>query len=140
MSLPEPKPGLVIRYDYLWADERDAGRHEATKTRPCVVVVAAQRVAGDLLVTVVPVTHTPRAAGAVLLPPRTKARLRLDDDASWVVCTEINRFVWPGPDLRPVPPDRRWSYGLLPAELFERVRRTLLGEIRRQHLRVVPRA
>ena len=140
MSLPEPKPGLVIRYDYLWADERDAGREEATKTRPCVVVVATQCIAGELLVTVIPVTHTPQAAGSVRLPAQTKARLRLDDDASWAVCTEVNRFVWPGPDLRPVMPDRRWSYGLLPEAVFLHIRRTLVGEIRRRQLRVVPRA
>ena len=26
MSLPEPRPGLVIRYDYLWTHEAAAGR------------------------------------------------------------------------------------------------------------------
>lgn len=140
MSLPEPKPGLVIRYDYLWADEHDAGREEAAKTRPCVIVVATQHVAGELLVTVVPVTHVPQAIGSIRLPAQTKMRLRLDDEASWVICTEVNRFVWPGPDLRPVPPDRRWSYGLLPNAVFQHVRRTLVSEIRRRQLRVIPRA
>jgi hypothetical protein len=72
------------------------------------------------------------------LPAATKARLRLDDDASWIVCTEVNRFVWPGADLRPLPGGKAWSHGLLPAGLYERIRRTLLAERRRQRLQVVP--
>ena len=139
MTLPAPRPGLVIRYDYLWADEHQGGAADGRKTRPCVVVVATQRVGDELLVTVVPVTHAPHAAGAVAIPTATKARLGLDDSASWIVCTEVNRFVWPGPDLRPLPRRRAWAYGLLPASLFERVRRGLLSEIRRRRLRVVPR-
>lgn len=33
---------------------------------------------------------------------RRQTRLGLDDERSWVVLTEANRFVWPGPDLRPL--------------------------------------
>ena len=55
MSLPEPRPSLIVRYDYPWADEHDQGRDDAARSRPCVVVVANQRVGGELLVTVVPV-------------------------------------------------------------------------------------
>ena len=140
MPLPEPRPGLVLRYGYLWADEHDQGRDEGVKARPCVVVVATQRIEGELLVTVVPITHTAHGAGAVPLPSTTKARLGLDDEASWIVCTEVNRFVWPGPDLHPVARDGRWAYGMLPAILYERIRRSLVGEIRRQRIRIVPRA
>ena len=140
MGLPEPQPGLVIRYAYLWADEHERGREEASKDRPCVVVVATERQDGQLLVTVVPITHAPQAQGSVALPAATKARLGLDEDASWIVCTEVNRFTWPGPDLRPVPGSGRWSHGLLPAGLYDRVRRTLLAERRRQRLQVVPRS
>ena len=28
--------------------------------------------------------------------------LRLDSERSWVVLTEANDFIWPGPDLRPI--------------------------------------
>jgi hypothetical protein len=56
----------------------------------------------------------------------TKKRLRLDALLSWVITTEVNRFVWPGPDIRPAP-DGRAAYGLLPAkmtyELVKRIRR-----------------
>ena len=37
MALPEPRPGLVIRYAYLWRDQGLAGADEAAKDRPCVV-------------------------------------------------------------------------------------------------------
>ena len=54
-------------------------------------------------------------------------RLKLDDQPSWVICAELNRFVWPGPDLRPV--SRRapgqFVHGVLPApfmrQIFERL-------------------
>jgi hypothetical protein len=80
-------------------------------------------------VTVAPVTHSPprRAQDAVELPPDVKRRLRLDKERSWVVCTELNRFVWPGPDLRPVSRRRpgEFVYGTLPAafmrQVFERL-------------------
>jgi hypothetical protein len=39
---------------------------------------------------------------AIENPPATKRRLGLDDERSWIVLTESNRFVWPGPDVRPV--------------------------------------
>lgn len=43
MSLPDPKPGLVIRYGFLWSDERAGGAVEAAKDRPCAIVVAVRR-------------------------------------------------------------------------------------------------
>ncbi len=39
------------------------------------------------------------------IPLATKRRLDLDKEASWVITTEVNRFVWPGPDIRKVPGD-----------------------------------
>ena len=41
--------------------------------------------------------HDPEAA--VEIPLATKMRLGLDDDRSWIILTEANRFTWPGPDL-----------------------------------------
>lgn len=140
MALPEPCPGLVIRYAYLWAEEHEQGREEGRKDRPCVVVVAVERRDGRKLVTVVPVTHARQGHDAIAIPPATKARLGLDDDISWIVCAEVNRFEWPGPDLRPLPGRGGWAYGYLPTALFERVRRGLLAESQRQRLRLVPRS
>ncbi|MGH8294414.1 MAG: hypothetical protein ACRETZ_02760 [Steroidobacteraceae bacterium] len=40
MSFPDPRPGLVIRYAYLWKREHDAGREEGSKGRPCAIVLS----------------------------------------------------------------------------------------------------
>ncbi len=34
MNLPVPKPGLVIRYSFLWSNEHAAGATEGIKDRP----------------------------------------------------------------------------------------------------------
>lgn len=79
------------------------------------------------VVGVCPITHTPPGDGhGVELPARTCARLGLDDQAPcWIITTEMNQFVWPGPDIRKTP-SGRYSYGLLPASLFNQVRKQLL--------------
>ncbi len=130
MPLPEPTPGLVIGYAYLWHEEARRGREEGGKDRPCVIVLNAFQGEPGSVVTVAPVTHRPPAdpKTAVELPAETKRRLGLDDARSWVVVGEVNRFHWPGPDLRPVPGSDppSFSYGLLPAKLFLRIRERLI--------------
>ncbi|HEY5105156.1 MAG TPA: type II toxin-antitoxin system PemK/MazF family toxin [Caulobacteraceae bacterium] len=122
-ELPEPRPGLVISYCYLWRDQARLGGDEGVKDRPCVVVLAVQQRQGQRIVTVAPITHAhPRLSGdAVELPKATKDRLGLDDARSWIVVTEVNQFVWPGPDLRPAAPGR-WTHGFIPGELLRVVR------------------
>lgn len=125
MPLPEPQNGLVISYAYLWRHEQEAGQVEGSKVRPCaIVLVTAAGATGGQTVLVVPVTHSLPAdtAQAVELPPRVKQHLRLDDAPSWVVCSEVNMFLWPGYDLRPVPgtPDV-YAYGLLPPRLYRQI-------------------
>ena len=102
MSWPEPQPGLVIRYAYLWRREAEAGRDEGVKDRPCAIVVAVKTDADETMVYVLPITHTaPRLAEDGLeLPAATKTRLGLDASRSWIMLTEANVFAWPGPDLR----------------------------------------
>jgi hypothetical protein len=72
------------------------------------------------------ITHTPPRdrSDAVEIPMPVKRMLRLDDERSWVVLTEANRFVWPGPDIRPFENDgkRTISYGFLPPGFFRVVR------------------
>jgi hypothetical protein len=122
MAFPEPRPGLVISYAYLWHHEHRAGREEGAKDRPCVIIFAAQSAAdGTTTVRVVPVTHGPpdNPATAVELPQAVKGHLGLDTDRSWVVLDEVNEFTWPGFDLRPIPPTRDTvAYGFLPPRLF----------------------
>jgi len=55
-ALPEPEPGLVIRYDYLWSDESAAGR-DYGKVRPVCIVASVKPLAESRFVVVLPITH-----------------------------------------------------------------------------------
>lgn len=139
MPLPDPVPGLVISYAYLWRDEQDQGREEGLKDRPCVVVLAISQKEGEPLVTVAPISHVPprHSREAIELPLATKRRLGLDDERSWIVATEVNRFLWPGPDLRPVPGrPGAFAYGSLPRQLMLQLRERIfeLHRDRRFHM------
>lgn len=125
MALPEPEPGLVISYSYLWHREHRSGQEEGRKDRPCVIVLAIERTSdGATVVTVLPVTHRApdSPTDAVEIPPTIKHNLGLDAQRSCVVVNEGNKFVWPGYDLRRVPGDsRRYAYGFLPPRFFNEV-------------------
>ncbi len=58
-GLPEPRPGLVIRYSSLWVGEHRAGGEEGVKGRPCVVIIAIEQRDGNPIVTMVVLTHMP---------------------------------------------------------------------------------
>lgn len=134
MSLPPPRPGQVIGYAYLWAREHRRGIEEGRKDRPCAIVAARQVIEGREVVTVVPITHTPPddPADAVEIPAPLKAHLGLDEVPSWIVVTETNDFVWPGPDIRP-----GRDYGMMPPRFFAHVRdRILQAHLRRKLSRV----
>jgi hypothetical protein len=140
MPLPKPAPGLVICYSYLWHDEGRAGGREGRKNRPCAIVVATTDDDGDTAVYVVPITHSrPDDPGAAVeLPAAAKRRLGLDADASWIVTAELNRFVWPGYDLRPIARDKpeTFAWGFLPTETFEQVKRSIGAQRRAGRLKV----
>jgi hypothetical protein len=145
LALPKPAPGQVIHYSYLWSEEYERGRDEGSKDRPCVIVVAVDKdVDGLDIVIVLPITHSPPSllSEAVEIPNRTKVRLGLDDERSWVVLTEANRFRWPGPDLRPVPraKPRSMIYGLLPETLFNLIQSRFSAALRAKRLSLVPRS
>ena len=122
MAFPEPQPGLVISYAYLWHDEHRVGREEGVKDCPCVIIIAVDGAAdGTTMVRVAPVTHSPpdNPATAFEVPRAVKRHLGLDDDRSWIVIDEVNEFRWPGFDLRPLPLTRDiYANGLLPPRLF----------------------
>jgi len=144
VALPEPVPGLVIRYSYLWRAEYGRGQEEGVKDRPCAVILVSVDDEGDSVVTVLPISRSAPADPdlAVEVPATTKRRLGLDDERSWVVLTEANRFVWPRPDLSPARPGDAASmaYGLLPFRLFETIRQKFIAAIRARRARVVPRS
>lgn len=135
MPLPDPRPGLVVRYAFLWSREHGQGATEAAKDRPCAILVA-RRVAdtGATLVAVLPITHTPPgtspaggAAAHLKLTARECQNVGLDGADHWVVLNEVNRFTWPGYDLRTIPGTDRYDYGGLPRATFERIVKALVA-------------
>jgi len=139
-ALPRPVSGLVIGYSYLWEAEYRAGHEEGTNDRPCAVVIATRTEDGDIVVTLAPVTHSlsARMQDGIELTAEVKRSLGLDTERSWLICSELNRFVWPGPDLRPI--SRRTPgnvvYGMLRAPFMGQVLRrlALLRVERRPHV------
>lgn len=142
MQLPNPRPGMVIRYAYLWRDEADQGREEGAKDRPCVIVLVVQQDEDTVRVRVAPITHTPpkHEGEAIELPSETKRRLGLDDAPSWISTRETNIFTWPGPDLRPITRrSQTIEYGFITGKTFRKLRDTILANIRAQHALIVGR-
>jgi hypothetical protein len=123
-----PAVGDVIRYAYLWSHEHAAGREEASKDRPCAVVALLRRAEGQDEVVVLPITSTPpeEPGAGVEIPAGTRARLGLQREPCWVVVTEYNLFVWPGPDLRPTEGGTGpFTHGPLPARVMAEIREAL---------------
>ena len=141
MSLPDPVPGLVLHYSYLWQAEFTRGLGEGTKNRPCVIVLTITQEQGVRIINVVPISHVkPSEEGvAVEIPAETKYRLGLDEDRSWIYFNEANRFVWPGFDLRPVPGTSRYDYGIVPPGLYRQIRDRFLAMARSRKLRITSR-
>jgi len=132
MAIPAPRPGLVIRYSFLWSHERDAGADEGSKDRPCAIVVAVRNIEGDVRTLVAPITHEPPGdpADSIEIPAAIARGLGLDGARHWLRLDELNSFIWPGFDLRKIPgPAGDYAYGMLPAGLFEQLR---LGILERQ--------
>jgi len=132
---PEPAPGLVIRYDYLWRDEAMRGRQEGAKDRPCAIVVARQvREGKDMHVLLAPITHSqpsnPKAA--IEIPPGVRQHLGFDDARSWIITAELNSVAWNDPGIVPARP-ARWDYGFLPPKLVT----SLIDRVREQQRRAL---
>ncbi len=136
----KPEIGLVIRHAYLWWNEARAGREEGRKDRPSVVVHLRVNVHQEVETYICPITHTPpeQSERAMDIPRLTKVRLGLDDERSWIITTEVNRFIWPGPDLRPVQ-SGEYSYGLLPAAMTHDLVAQVKANAQDQSLLVVSR-
>lgn len=133
MALPEPKPGLVIRYDYLWSHEAKAGRDQG-KERPACLVAASDSSVRPRFVVILPITHSPpdHETIGIEIPSRVRQALGLDDAPSWVIVSEHNVDEWPNGGLAPLPgrPDVS-SYGFIPPRLFAQVKEKFL-ELSRQ--------
>lgn len=138
MKKPEPVPGLVIRYDFLWSHEREKGQGEGSKDRPCVVVTAIVRNAdGKTEVLLVPVTHSSPAiqSDAICIPAAVSIHLGLDDGPSYVVTGEANAVSWDDAGIIPARPGKDWAYGRLPKGLYEDIRSGMLEQLRQHKLK-----
>ena len=69
-------------------------------------------------------------------------RLGLDADRCWIITSEVNQFVWPGPDIRLVPlkSDRTPFYGKIPAKLLEKMREVISANVEQGCLKITPRS
>ena len=128
MALPDPKPGLVVRYDYLWTHEAAAGRDQG-KTRPACLIAATDPAVRPRYVVLLPITHTPPAGDTegIEIPARFRQALGLDDAPGWAIVSEHNIDEWPNAGLSPLPgrPDT-FSYGFIPPGLFAQIRARFL--------------
>jgi hypothetical protein len=128
VPLPEPRPGLVIRDDYLWSREAAAGRDQG-KERPACLVAATDTTVSPRFVVILPITHTrpDRHTVGVEIPARVRAALGLDDAPCWVIVSEHNVDEWPNGGLAPLPGRPGiFSYGFIPPGLFARVKAKFL--------------
>jgi len=129
MAFPDPKPGLVVRYDYLWTHEAAAGREQG-KDRPTCLVAASDSQAEPRFVVLLPITHTQPAGDTlgVEIPAKVKKAIGLDDARSWVIVSEHNIDEWPNGGLSSLPgkPDV-FSYGFIPPGLFAQIKAAFLA-------------
>lgn len=129
MALPDPAPGLVVRYDYLWTHEAAAGRDQG-KDRPACLVAASDATARPRFVVLLPITHTAPAGDTVgmEIPQRVRQALGLDEAPSWVIVSEHNVDEWPSAGLSPLPGrPGSFAYGFLPPGLFAEIKARFIG-------------
>jgi hypothetical protein len=132
VALPEPKPGLVIRYDYLWTREAAAGRDHG-RDRPACLVAASDSTASPRFVVILPITHAQPDPDtvAIEIPPKVHQAVGLDDAPSWVIVSEHNVDEWPN-GLTSIPGrPGAFSYGFIPPGLFAQIKSKFL-ELARQ--------
>ncbi|MEP7349156.1 MAG: hypothetical protein ABI668_04290 [Sphingorhabdus sp.] len=113
------------------------------KDRPSVVVVAQSLVNDRLQLLVAPVTHSPpiRADEAIEIPSKVKRHLGLDSERSWIVTSELNRFIWPGPDIRLITNKGGLTplYGAIPEKLFAEVKERFLAKAKLGKIGIIKR-
>jgi len=132
MPLPEPRLGLVFRYDYLWSRDSVSGRDQG-KERPACLVAATDPAINPRFVVVVPITHSPPSGDTVgiEIPPRVRQAIGLDNAPCWVIVSEHNVDEWPNSGLAPLPGRPGViSYGFIPPSLFAQIRGRFLALVK----------
>lgn len=141
MSLPQPEPGLVLRYDYLWSGEAAAGREQG-KDRPTCLVAASDSRANPRYVVLLPITHSPPMGDTIgiEIPPKVKHAIGLDDAPSWIIVSDHNIDEWPNAGLTPIPGKPGiYSYGFIPPALFASVKKRFTELVREKRSKSVKR-
>ena len=129
MALPQPRPGLVFRYDYLWNRAAIAGRDQG-KERPACLLAAGDSTSNPRFVVILPITHSPPIGGTVgiEIPAKVCQAIGLDDVPSWVLVSENSVDEWPNGGLAPLPVRPGvFSYGFLPPSLFAQIKARFLA-------------
>jgi hypothetical protein len=141
MAIPDPEPGLVVHFNYLWSREFDRGSEEARYPRPCAIVLSYRRAAdGATIAMLAPITHSEPRPGdrAIEIPQAVKKQLGLDALRSWVMVDEVNETAWPGYDLQ-TNAQGQYAYGFIPPALFRRIKAEMMDVLKASRLRRVPR-
>ena len=92
-----------------------------------------------ITVIVAPITHAPPEdpSASIALPRPVCRALGLDAGEHWLRLDGLNRFAWPGYDLRAIPGrPGDYAYGMLSQPLFEQLRAGILERQRARAGRV----
>jgi hypothetical protein len=100
----------ATRQERIATSAAGKGKYEASKDRPCAIVLAASvKETTAIQVVVVSIAHSepdPNDHSASLEGPAAVAKiLGLDGGPHWLRLTQLNRIIWPGYELRPRPDD-----------------------------------
>ncbi|WP_337739546.1 hypothetical protein [Agrobacterium vitis] len=142
MTYPDPIPGLVVRYNYLWRKDELSGFTIGDKDRPCAIILSSKKTG---VVTVVPITHSPPESGeehlSIEIPTDICRQCGLDDGGNYIRLGETNRFLWPGIHLRNLPSaPSRVDYGMLPKAFFDDVLARIIDMVEKQMVSVSKRS
>jgi len=84
-------------------------------------------------------SHTPvRVALESLSTMRWNPCLPSAGIITWIITTELNRFAWPGPDIRPTA-SGDYIYGYLPEKLMHLVLAQVRRHADKKELKTMPR-
>jgi hypothetical protein len=141
VPLPELTLGLVVRYEYIWA-QRASEAATADKDHPaCVVATFRRKVSVEEFVVYLPISHTPPSGAeeGIELSDRAKSAAGLDQQRQWVLVSECNIDAWPL-DIRQLPRQPgRYHYGHLPPAVFRAIRDRFVELYRAKRVRQVGR-
>jgi hypothetical protein len=150
-SIPDPRPGLIFRYDYLRPREGLAGVENGTERPACILLnlVEGEIISGAMLVSeaaekqvidytagprdvlIVPIQSDPpnRDQLGVKLTIDTKRQIGLPlDNESYVILSEINIDTWPNGGIKHLPrqPGNFAYPGRMPGPLLSAMARRIL--------------